>query len=277
MERSVLITGCSSGIGRATAHAFQDAGWDVIATARDPEDLDSLADRGMVTTALDVTDQESIEAAVSSARGHVGHIDCLVNNAGYTQIGVVEDIPASRLHRQFDVNVYGPHRLIREVLPEMRERGTGTIITLSSVAGQLTIPGFGAYSASKKAMGSLHDALRTELEPTGVNVVLVEPGPVKTQFRERAARELDEMERTESYNDIYSLLEDWIAFDRVPGADPPERVANTIVTAASAPEPEARYTIGQVATLGGLARFLPSGLRDTLFGVVRRAAGVRRS
>jgi NAD(P)-dependent dehydrogenase (short-subunit alcohol dehydrogenase family) len=271
--KTVLITGCSSGIGRATAYAFLDDDWQVYATARNTADIETLGEAGCDINTLDVTDPEDVERVVSRIIERDGRIDVLVNNAGYGQHGPLEDVDDDRLHRQFDVNVYGPHRLIRAVLPHMREREDGTIVNVSSVAGRLASPGMGAYSASKFALEGYSDALRNEVAPHGVDVSVVQPGPVKTKFRERVDEELERYERTEAYADIYEFQEDASLFGAdSPVAVPPKQVAQAILEAGVSPAPEPRYVVGGFAELMVKLRFLPDRLRDRLFGVIRKFA-----
>ncbi|GAB3410769.1 SDR family oxidoreductase [Haloparvum alkalitolerans] len=279
MQKTVLITGCSSGIGRATARAFNDEGWTVYATARNPADAQTLGDEGCELATLDVTDQADVDRVVDRILDEEGAIDCLVNNAGYGQFGPLEDVPTEKVHEQFDVNVYGPHRLIRAVLPHMRREREGTIVNLSSVAGRVAFPGGGVYSGSKFAVEAMSDALRGEVSEYGIDVVVVEPGPVKTGFSERAEREVaadrepedDEaggevgegIDRSGAYEDFYRVFDDakLIGGDG-PGSVGPERVAAEILNAASATRPPARVQPGTAARVGVLARFLPDAVRD---------------
>lgn len=278
MERVVLITGCSSGIGRATAEAFLREEWTVMATARRELDLKDLQKQGCATATLDVTDAEQIEKVVQEILDRWGRLDCLVNNAGYSQIGPVEDIPVELLHDQFDVNVYGPHRLVRQVLPHMRERENGTIVNVSSGLGRISIPGAGVYSASKFALEAMSDALRAEVDSLGIDVVLVEPGNVDTEFSRRASYALGQLDRTDSYEPLYRLLDDWISVDGFGSADLDAiDVADAIVNAASATQPDARYVVGTTGRLASLARFAPEGIRDTIYGIILRATSVRRN
>ena len=271
--KTVLITGCSSGIGRATALAFLDEEWEVYATARNPADIETLGDRGCDISTLDVTDAEAVDRVVSRIVDEHGRIDCLVNNAGYAQFGPIEDVPTEKVHDQFDVNVYGPHRLTRAVLPHMREQESGTIVNVSSVAGRLSFPGGGVYCASKFALEAMSDALRVEVDEYGIDVVLVEPGPVDTQFDQRAADEVtaEELDRSEAYDSFYKAFDDMQA---VGGGgfweESPERVADDIVNAASATKPAARYPVGTVAAVAVLGRFVPDSLRDSAFGLLRK-------
>jgi NAD(P)-dependent dehydrogenase (short-subunit alcohol dehydrogenase family) len=200
-----------------------------------------------------------------------GRIDALVNNAGYAQYGPVEDIPTDRVHAQFDVNVYGPHRLSRAVLPHMRAAGDGTIVNVSSFLGRIALPGNGVYSASKHALEGLSDALRAEVDEFGVDVVLVEPGPVDSQFEERAMAALDDAEKSEAYAWLYDAYEDATLLARSsPFALEPEEVATAIVDAASVTDPEPRYPVGPLAKFVGLAELLPGRIRDLAFRLVGR-------
>ncbi|MCL7417276.1 MAG: SDR family oxidoreductase [Halalkalicoccus sp.] len=268
------MTGCSSGISRETAKQFVEEEWTVYATARDVGDIADLAELGCETAELDVTNDVQIQAVVERIIEETGRIDCLVNNAGYGQLGPVEDVPVRDVEKQFDTNVYGPHRLIREVLPHMRERGDGTVVNVSSIAGRVAFPGGGIYCGSKAALESMTDALRVEADRFGVDVVLVEPGPVKTGFSDRATDSADDIPRSEEYSDIYSVIDDTNAIGGDgPGAIHPDEVADWIVHAASATRPNARYPVGRVAKLGSLARLLPDSLRDTAFKLALKIAG----
>ena len=271
MEETALVTGCSSGIGRATAELFAEEGWTVYATSRDPADIADLAEAGCETAGLDVTDARDVERVRDRLLEETGRVDCLVNNAGYAQYGPLEDVPTDRLHEQFDVNVYGPHRLVRAVLPTMREQGEGTIVNVSSISGRVSTPGYGAYAGSKFALEAMSDALRAEVEGLGVEVVLVEPGPVETGFRERATESLENTEFRPEYEWVYDVFEDRAAVD----ADSlfavgPEEVATTIHDAASVSDPDPRYPVGRAARVMLLARFLPHRLRDAVYGLVSR-------
>jgi NAD(P)-dependent dehydrogenase (short-subunit alcohol dehydrogenase family) len=271
MERTVLITGASSGIGRATAEAFLAEDWTVVATARDEGDIEGLAEAGCLTAELDVTKPAQCQEVVDWAVEETGQIDCLVNNAGYAQFGPLEDVPPRDLHRQFDVNVYGPHRLIRAVLPHMREAESGTIVNVSSVTGRLSTPGMGAYSASKFALEAMSDALRGEVDTFGVDVVVVQPGSVETQFDERANAELADIDRNPVYESIYEAYEDARALGGL-GSSTPEEVADVILEAGLSTNPRSRYQVGPVAGYAVLARFVPDRFRDAAFRLLRRLA-----
>jgi NAD(P)-dependent dehydrogenase (short-subunit alcohol dehydrogenase family) len=264
---TVLITGTSTGIGRATAEAFLDAGWTVYATARDTDDVADLAEAGCETLELDVTDDEQIRAVVEQVVDETGRIDCLVNNAGYGQFGPLEDVPMETVHEQFEVNVYGPHRLTRAVLPHMRDQQSGTIVNLSSVAGRVSTPGMGVYCGSKFALEGMSDALRSEVQEYGIDVVLVQPGPVDTNFADNAAEKLDgKLERSGVYGDLYSFYEEQQIFGGASAlASRADAVAAVILEAACSPDPEPRYPVGQVARVSLLARFAPDRIRDAVF------------
>jgi len=182
VSRAVLITGCSSGIGRATALRLAAGGWSVWASARRPESIADLADAGCRTLALDVTDEASMAAAVAQVRAAAGAVGVLVNNAGYSQSGAVETVPLEAARRQFETNVFGLARLTQLVLPGMREQRWGKVVNVGSMGGRLTFPGGGWYHASKYALEALSDALRFEVRGFGVDVVLVEPGLITTEF-----------------------------------------------------------------------------------------------
>jgi NAD(P)-dependent dehydrogenase (short-subunit alcohol dehydrogenase family) len=182
----VLITGCSTGIGRATAERLAGSGLTVYATARRPESIQDLEQKGCRTLALDVTDEASMQAAVAAVEEAEGAIGALVNNAGYSQSGAVETIPLDELRRQFETNVFGLVRLCQLVLPGMRKAGRGRIVNVSSMGGKLVFPGGGAYHATKFAVEAISDALRFEVRGFGVHVSIIEPGLIRTSFGETA-------------------------------------------------------------------------------------------
>ena len=270
-NRTVLITGCSSGIGRAAAYAFLDEEWQVYATARNPADIETLGEAGCDIGTIDVRDPEDVTRVIDRIVDEAGRLDALVNNAGYGQHGPLEDIDDELFAKQFDVNVFGPHRLVRAALPHMREREDGTIVNVSSLAGRVAAPGMGAYAASKHAIEGYSDSLRRELDPFGIDVSVVQPGPVQTSFRDRVDDELRRLDRTDDYEDLYEFQEDatLIGSDS-PFAVPPAEVAEAIVEASVSPDPEPRYVIGRAAQLLVYASYLPDRIADQLFGAVRR-------
>ncbi len=270
-RKTVLITGCSSGIGREAAKAFLDDGWKTYATARNTEDIEDLGEAGCETAELDVTEENQVRKVVERVITETGRIDCLVNNAGYGQTGPIEDVPTEAVHRQFDVNVYGPHRLIRAVLPHMRDRERGTIVNVSSVSGRVSHPGGGVYCGSKFALEAMSDALRSEVEPFDIDVAVVEPGPVNTSFGRQVTSSIDRLERSGAYDWFYSVIEDTQLIGGGGfGAVEAKEVAETILEAANTPNPKSRYPVGSFGKLGTLGRLAPDPLRDTVFGIARK-------
>src|SRR5438067_3960159 len=189
-SKAVLITGCSSGIGRATAQRLLGSGWTVYATARKPEALADLAAEGARTLALDVTDEASMRAAVERVEQDEGAVGVLINNADYSQSGAIECVPMDAVRRQFETNLFGPVRLIQLVLPKMRAQRYGKIVNVGSMGGRLTFPGGGFYHATKHALEAISDALRFEVRGFGIDVILLEPGLITTEFGEAAAASL---------------------------------------------------------------------------------------
>ena len=245
-SRAVLITGCSSGIGHATAARLAGKGWTVYATARRPEMLSELEALGCRTLALDVTDEESMASAVRTVEQAEGAVGVLVNNAGYSQSGAVESIPLDRLRAQFETNVFGLVRMCQLVLPGMRAQRSGRIVNLSSMGGRLTFPGGGAYHATKYAVEALSDALRFEVAGFGVRVIVIEPGLIRTRFGETAVGGIEE--DTGPYADFNVAVGRATAGAYETGAlarlgGPPEAVAERIADALGARRPRARYTV----------------------------------
>ena len=243
MANVVLITGCSTGIGRGLAIQLSTAGYSVAATARQVESLNDLP--AELKLALDVTKPESVEKAVAHTLEKFGHIDVLVNNAGYGLRGVVEEVSDDRVKKIYDVNVFGALRMIRSVLPHMRKQGSGRIINISSIAGRIVTPVNGVYSSTKFALEALSDALRWELAPFGIQVVLIEPGPIKTRFDEtfREAGVMESEVASSPYRALYHQIDKFSASMRTsePG---PEVVTEVLLKAITTPKPKARYLAG---------------------------------
>src|SRR5256714_5518363 len=198
MARAVLITGCSTGIGRATAIRLAERGWSVYATARNVGSIADLAGSGCKIMQLDVCDEASMRAAVNTIEAAEGAVGVLVNNAGYSQDGAIEEVPIDEVRRQFETNVFGLARLTQLVLPGMRRQGWGRVINVSSMGGRLTFPGGGYYHATKHAVEAISDALRFEVAGFGIDVVLLEPGLITTEFGEAAAASMDASRGTAS-------------------------------------------------------------------------------
>lgn len=269
LARAVLITGCASGIGAATARRLHRAGHVVYASARRVDDLADLAAMGIATLPLDLTDEASMLAAVKRVVDERGGVGALVNNAGYGVMGALEEVPLAKVREQFETNVFGAVRLTQLVLPGMRAARWGRVINLSSVLGQVAVPGGAIYDASKYALEGVSDALRIEVARYGIHVSLVEPGPVRTAF---AARALAELPRDSStYEDFHRRLSEW--FVAVYGPGPPnllgrfaveaDDVAATIARVVRARRPRARYPVGLPARgMVLLRRMLPGPLLD---------------
>ena len=190
--RTVLITGCSTGIGRACAERLDRSGHTVYATARRLESIEDLAAAGCRTLALDVTDEGSMKAAVERVEAEQGVVGALVNNAGYSQSGAIETLSMDDLRRQFETNVFGLVRMAQLVLPGMRRAGWGRIVNMSSMGGNFTFPGGGAYHASKYAVEAISDALRFEVKGFGVGVTVIQPGAIRTEFATTVTEQLPE-------------------------------------------------------------------------------------
>jgi NAD(P)-dependent dehydrogenase (short-subunit alcohol dehydrogenase family) len=182
VSRAALITGCSSGIGRASARRLARSGWTVYATARRPESIADLAGEGCRTLALDVTDEDSMREAVAVVEREHGAVGVLINNAGYSQSGAIETVPMDAVRRQFETNVFGLVRLTQLTLAKMRAQRWGKIVNVGSMGGRLTFPGAGHYHATKHALEAISDALRFELHGFGIDVILLEPGLITTEF-----------------------------------------------------------------------------------------------
>jgi NAD(P)-dependent dehydrogenase (short-subunit alcohol dehydrogenase family) len=254
-SKAVLITGCSSGIGHATAEHLAARGWTVYASARRTESIEDLAKRGCRTLSLDVTDEDSMRAAVAAVEDAEGAVGVLVNNAGYSQSGALETLPLDRLRAQFETNVFGLVRMCQLVLPGMRRQGGGKIVNVSSMGGRLTFPGGGAYHGTKHAVEALSDALRFEVRGFGVDVVLIEPGLIKTRFGETAAGSIDAAaaDGDDPYTDFNAAVGTATAevyegpLARLGGG--PETVARAIERAITSRRPKTRYKVTPSARL----------------------------
>ena len=267
------MTGCSSGIGRATAQRLAGSGWTVYATARRLESIAELEEHGCKLQALDVTDEGSMQAAVRTVEEVEGAVGVLVNNAGYSQSGAVETVPMDQVRRQFETNVFGLVRMAQLVLPGMRRQRWGRIVNLSSMGGKLTFPGGGFYHATKYAVEALSDALRFEVQGFGVDVVVIEPGLIKTGFADAAVGALGEatIDRAAAPDDPYAAFNRAVAKSTAGvyegplaklGGEP-ETVAATIEKAITAKRPRTRYPVTPSAWLTmGQRRLLPDRAWD---------------
>ena len=292
----VLITGCSSGIGRAAALSLHRAGFTVYATARRIETLTELSDRGLRTLALDVTDEQSMTTAVATVEADAGPVAVLINNAGYGLYGPVEQLPMAEIRRQFETNFFGLVRLTQLVLPGMRRRRRGRILNVSSMGGRITLPGGAFYHASKYAVEALSDALRMEVAQFGIDVVLIEPGPVKTPWNDVAAGSLSSAAAPgraadgaaagglgpaadgDAYQEYKAAV--GASFGRIQTGvfgrlgSTSEDIAKVITQAVTARRPRPRYLINPVAkSLVAMNRVLPARAYDSM---LRRQYGLPR-
>lgn len=247
-SRAVLITGCSTGIGRATAARFAEKGWTTYATARKAETLRELEEKGCRALALDVCDEDSMVAAVKEVEREEGAVGVLVNNAGYSLTAPIEAASMDEVRRQFETNVFGLVHMAQLVLPGMREQGWGRIINLSSMGGKLVFPGMGFYHGTKYAVEAISDALRFEVRPFGVKVVVIEPGLIKTAFGDTTTGHAEgALDPSSPYADFHEKVVSRVAgsYEGAMGmmATGPETVAKTIERAAGSSHPRARYVI----------------------------------
>ena len=282
----ILITGSSSGIGRSSALALHGAGRTVYATARRLESIKDLADQGIRTLALDVTDEESMTTAVEAIEAESGPVGVLINNAGYGLYGAVEQVPMADIRRQFETNFFGLVRLTQLVLPGMRKARQGRILNVSSMGGRVTLPGGAFYHASKYAVEAFSDALRMEVAQFGIDVVLIEPGPVKTPWNDVAAGSMDGSAPADgsqgAAEDPYAAYKKAVAGSFTTVQDGPlgrlassaDDIAEVIVKAVTAGTPRTRYLINAVAkSMLATRRLLPTRASDA---VLARQYGLPR-
>ncbi|HAS51951.1 MAG TPA: short-chain dehydrogenase [Gammaproteobacteria bacterium] len=276
---SVLITGCSSGIGHCVAHGLKVRGWRVFATARQWADVERLRAEGLESLLLDVRDSASIQAGVAEVLAQTGgRLDALFNNAGYGQPGAVEDISRAAFCEQFETNVFGAQELTNQVIPVMRRQGGGRILYNSSVLGLVAFPYRGAYVASKFALEGLADTLRLELVGTGIHICLIEPGPILSQFRNNAHLAYQRHIQGEGspHWEKYAAMEARLlkAGPAAPFTLPPDAVLKRVIHALESPRPRTRYPVTAPTYLFRVLRhLLPTRLLDA---VLRRAGGEGR-
>ena len=267
--RVALVTGASSGIGEATALRLLRDGYAVYGGARRVERMSGVEAAGGTALPLDVTDDASMQAFVEAALEAHGRVDLLVNNAGYGSYGAVEDVPLDEARRQFEVNLFGLARLVQLVLPTMRARRSGTVVNVSSIGGKIYAPLGALYHATKHAVEGFSDALRLELEPHGVSVVIVEPGAIRTEWDGVAIEGMMETSGTGPYADLAARTKRFMesAYEGESGS-PPSVVADAIAEAAAAERPKTRYAVGDQARLAIASRWL---LPDRLFDAFVRS------
>jgi NAD(P)-dependent dehydrogenase (short-subunit alcohol dehydrogenase family) len=268
-----LVTGGSSGIGEATAVKLQELGYTTYAAARRVQRMEHLTASGIRPLAMDVTDDASMQAAVTHILAQEGRLDVLVNNAGYGSYGALEDVPLSEARSQFEVNVFGAARLTQLVLPQMREQRSGTIINITSMGGKIYTPLGAWYHATKFALEALSDCLRLEVKPFGINVVVIEPGGINTEWGGIAAEKLRTVSGSGPYADQASAVAASLTSEtNRRRQSSPTVVANTIAKAVTARRPRTRYAVGFGARP---MIFLHDVLPDRAFDAfIRRATGV---
>lgn len=265
MNKTVFITGASSGIGRAAAQLFLQQGWNVAATMRTPDKEKGLTGANLKLIQLDVTDSNSIKAAISEAISHFGQIDVLINNAGYGSVGIFEAFTPEQIHRQFDTNVFGLMNVTAQVLPHFRKNKTGTIINVASIGGKVTFPLYSLYHSSKWAVEGFSESLHYELRNLGIKVKIVEPGVIKTDFYSRSQDMIND-ENLEEYQHYLKTVFNNTQSSGTNG-ESPEVVAKAIYKAATDGSKKLRYPVGSPANwLLPLRKLLPE---SWFFAIVR--------
>lgn len=246
-QRSVLITGCSSGIGKAAAEFLKNKGWYVFATARKVKDIESLKTAGFESCALDLDNSNSIENAVNYVLSKTsGTLDALVNNAGYGLTSAIEDLTRDELRAQFESNVFGLQELTNKLIPVFRKQGHGRIVNISSIVGKFALPYVGAYSASKFALEALSDALRLELADTNISVSIIEPGPIKSKFSENAYKIFENLKNKDKspHSKVYKIIQQQRQDKAKQGNKYPAKdVVKRIQHAIESKRPKARYLV----------------------------------
>jgi short-subunit dehydrogenase len=265
--KTILITGCSTGIGRCIAEGLKAKNYNVIVTARKNEDIETLKQAGFDTVMLDLTDSKSIESAAEYVLNQSnGQLYGLVNNAAYGLTGAVEDLPIDALRHQFETNVFGTQHLTNLLIPAMRENNEGRIIQISSVLGFVTMKFRGAYCASKYALESLSDAMRHELADTQIKVCLIQPGPIKSEFRNNVVANFNKVidKQNSIHNEAYNKMEGQ-AGNKVPFTLGPEAVLEKVIHALESEKPKARYCVTFPTYLFAfLKRILPGTFLDKI-------------
>lgn len=271
-EPAVLITGCSSGIGRALALEFSGRMHRVLATARDPDDLRQIAGERLRTARLDVTERQSIEAALREIVQWTGRVDILVNNAGFGLIGPLAEVGLDEVRAQLETNLVGLLAVTQAVVPGMVSRRSGRIVNIGSVSGLTTTPFGGAYSASKAAVHMASDALRMELAPFGIEVITVQPGAVGSRFGDNAMAGTESYREGSLYSRVFDAIEARVRLSQS-RPTPADRFARELVRVVTGPRPPAVIRMGRGSRILPLLARLPARLRDRLlskrFGLER--------
>lgn len=275
-SKVALVTGASSGIGETTALSLKCLGYTVYGAARRVDRMQNLARSGIRILAMDVTDEASMQTGIDQIIAETGRIDVLVNNAGYGSYGAVEDVPMAEGRVQFDVNVFGAIRLIQLALPHMRSRRSGTIINITSMGGKIHTPLGAWYHGTKFAREAISDCLRMEVQPFGIDVVVIEPGGVKTEWAGIAAKKLRETSGDGPYAaQAHAMAESMIGELSLKRQSSPQVIADAIVKAVTATRPKTRYAVGFGAKP---MIFMRSILSDRAFdGMMRMVTGISRA
>ncbi|MEU7993344.1 MULTISPECIES: oxidoreductase [Rothia] len=273
-EKVALVTGASSGIGEVTARKLQELGYTVYGAARRVDRMKKLEEAGMRTLALDVTDDDSLTKAVEQIIAETGRIDVLVNNAGYGSYGSIEDTPLDEARHQFEVNIFGAMNLTQKVLPHMRAQRSGTIINISSMGGKMYTPLGGWYHGTKFALEALSDSLRIEVEPFGIDVVIIEPGGIATEWGGIAADNVEKVSGAGAYADQARAVAKSLRGGGINKGSKPTVISDAIAKALTAEKPKTRYAVGFGARpLIAAHAILPDRAFDKLISM---AVGIRR-
>lgn len=263
MKKVILVTGASSGIGEATAMKFLSEGHIVYGAARRIDRMKPLRDAGGYAIQMDITDQNEVKLCVDQIIREQGKIDVLVNNAGYALYGPVEQVSIEDARRQFDVNIFGLASITQQILPFMREAGSGTIINLSSVGGKIYTPLGAWYHATKHALEGWSDSLRIELAPFGIDVIIIEPGAIMTEFVDVLYQPMLDRSTDGPYEEMINAVAEASKGTYDPKqASPPSVIAETIARAVRSSRPKTRYAAGKMAKL---ILFMRGILSDRLF------------
>jgi NAD(P)-dependent dehydrogenase (short-subunit alcohol dehydrogenase family) len=270
MKKVALVTGASAGIGEATVKRLIEQGYTTYAASRRLDRMADLEKLGAILLPLDLTDDASIVLAAARIRGEQGRIDVLLNNAGYGSYGAVEDVPLDEARRQFEVNLFGLARLIQLVTPLMRQQGSGKILNVSSIGGKGWEPLGAWYHATKFAVEGFSDCLRMELKPFGIDVIVIEPGAIRTEWGQIA---LDNMQQTSGHTVYRPQAEEKHALflAAADSASDPDVVAREIMKSIQASRPKTRYVVGAGAKpLVFIASFLPDRFNDWFMGTITK-------
>lgn len=253
-QKIALVTGASSGIGKATTELLAANGYYVFAVARRMERLEQMRSAQIEPIRLDVTDAAAIRATVEHVISTKGRIDVLVNNAGFGQLGAIECVSMEAAHRQFEVNVFGYARFMQAVLPHMREQRSGRIVNIASVLGRMSIPGYGWYAASKHAVEALSNTLRGEVMGFGIDVVVIAPGLIKTEFVPKQLALLKTVAHPPVYQRLLAGVHGLLAGE--PKAPGPEIIAQAVLDAITTANPPLRYALPLDSKMAVIARWL---------------------